>query len=154
MEAFELKPYGLGVGVLRPLSPGNAEPLATALAAMPPWSVIGWPAEAMAASLKRERPSVHRFELLVEGELAGIVTIQNPFLHGPYLQVLAVLPAFQGRDLGTAILQWMEEEARSVEVAPALALRVGLQRARARVLRALRLQGGCGARPARERRVG
>jgi ribosomal protein S18 acetylase RimI-like enzyme len=115
MEAFELKTYDLSIGLLRSLSPGNAEPLAVALAAMPPWSVIGWPARSMAASLKRERPSVHRFELLVDGELAGVVAIQNPFLHGPYLQVLAVLPAFQGRNLGAAILQWMEEEARSVE---------------------------------------
>ena len=115
MEAFEPQQYDIGGGQLRPLSPGNTGTLAQMLAAMPPWSVIGWPAELMLAGLRRQRPSVYRFELVAEGELAGIVTIQNPFLHGPYLQLLAVLPAFQGRGLGEAVLRWMEQEARSQE---------------------------------------
>jgi ribosomal protein S18 acetylase RimI-like enzyme len=51
----------------------------------------------------------------VGNELAGIVTVQDPFLHGPYLQLLAILPAYQGRNLGLRILQWMEAEARQAE---------------------------------------
>ena len=82
---------------------------------MPPWSVIGWPAERLTASFHRQAPSVRRFELMVEDELAGTVTIQDPFLHGPYLQLLAILPGFQGHKLGAAVLQWMEREARSAE---------------------------------------
>ncbi len=115
MDAFELTTHDIGAGLLRPLSHGNAERLGAALAAMPPWSVIAWPAARLAAGFKREVPSVHRFELLVEGELAGIAGIQNPFLYGPYLQILAVLPGFQGRYLGSAILEWMEREARMQE---------------------------------------
>ncbi len=115
MEAFELKTHDTGAGLLRPLSPGNAERLGAALAAMPPWSVIGYPAERLAASFRRQPPSVRRFELLVDGELAGTVAIQDPFLHGPYLQLLAIFPGFQGRNLGSAILEWMEREARSQE---------------------------------------
>jgi len=115
MQAFEPKTYDLGAGLLRPLSPWNAEKLGGALAAMPPWSVIGWPAELLTAGFLRQAPSVRRFELLAGGELAGIVTIQHPFLHGPYLQLLAVLPEFQGRNLGLAILRWMEHQARAEE---------------------------------------
>ena len=33
----------------------------------------------------------------------------------PYLQLLAVLPEFQGRNLGLRLLQWMEFEARGAE---------------------------------------
>ncbi len=113
MEAFALDTHDIGAGLLRPLSPGSAEELGPALAAMPPWSVIGWPAASLIAGFKRERPSFRLFELLAGGELAGAVSIQNPFLHGPYLQLLAILPGFQGRRLGAAILQWMEREARS-----------------------------------------
>ncbi len=112
MQAFELKTYDLGLGLLRPLSPGNAEKLGAAVAAMPPWSVIGWPAELLTAAFLRQPPSVRRFELLAGGKLAGIVTIQDPFLHGPYLQLLAILPSFQGLNLGLSVLQWMEQQAR------------------------------------------
>ena len=98
MEAFELRTHPIGAGLLRPLSPGTPEKLGAALAAMPPWSVIGWPAERLTASFHRQAPSVRRFELMVEDELAGTVTIQDPFLHGPYLQLLAVLPGFQGQN--------------------------------------------------------
>ncbi len=115
MEAFELRTHPIGAGLLRPLSPGTAEKLGAALAAMPPWSVIGWPAERLTATFKHQRPSVRRFELIVDGELAGTVTIQDPFLHGPYLQLLAILPGFQARNLGAAVLRWMEREARSEE---------------------------------------
>jgi ribosomal protein S18 acetylase RimI-like enzyme len=115
MEAFELRTHHIGGGVLRPLSPRNVEALGVALAGMPPWSVIAWPAERLAASLRRELPSVRRFELMVEGKLAGTVGIQDPFLLGPYLQLLAILPDFQGRYLGSEILEWMEREARMQE---------------------------------------
>jgi ribosomal protein S18 acetylase RimI-like enzyme len=115
MAVFEPTNHDLGAGLLRPLSANNAETLGQALAAMPPWSVIGWPAELLTAGFLRQRPSVSRFELVVEGELAGIVAIQDPFLHGPYLQILAILPGFQRRNLGLAVLQWMEREARRGE---------------------------------------
>ncbi len=115
MDAFEHETHDIGAGLLRPLSPGNAEILGAAMAAMPPWSVIGWPAERLIAGFKRQPPSVHRFELLAGGELAGTVSIQNPFLHGPYLQLLAILPGFQGRNLGWAVLEWMEGQARRQE---------------------------------------
>lgn len=131
MEAFELKTHDIGAGLLRPLSPGNAERLGAALAAMPPWSVIGWPAELLTAAFKRQPACVRRFELIAAAELAGIVTIQDPFLHGPYLQLLAILPGYQGRNLGLAILQWMEREAR-VEEARQLWLCVSTFNKRAR----------------------
>lgn len=115
MAAFEPTNHDLGAGFLRPLSPGSAEKLGPALASIPPWSVIGWPAELLTAAFRRERPSVSRFELVVEGELAGAVTIQDPFLHGPYLQLLAIIPKFQRRNLGWAVLEWMEREARGEE---------------------------------------
>ncbi len=115
MEAFELTTHDLKAAILRPLTAGNAGRLGEALAAMPPWSVIGWPADLMTRSLLRELPSVRRFEIVAEGELAGIATIQHPFLHGPYLQLLAILPGFQGRNLGLHVLQWMEAEARAAE---------------------------------------
>ncbi len=115
MNSFEFKAHYLGELILRPLTAEGAEELGPALAAIPPWSIIGWPAERMTLGLKRQQPSVKRFEVLANGLRAGIIVIQDPFLHGPYLQLLAVLPDFQGRNLGLRLLQWMEGEARRVE---------------------------------------
>jgi len=115
MHPFALTTYDLGPLDLRPFTLGNAITLGEAMASMPPWSVIGWPVDRLIRTLQRELPSVRRFEVIVEEALAGIVTIQDPFLHGPYLQLLAILPEFQGRKLGQHILEWMEAQARLSE---------------------------------------
>ncbi len=112
---FELRTHELGSVALAPLSTESAPILGHALAAIPPWSVIGWPAERMTRAFTYPSASVYRFEVIANGKLAGIVTIQNPFLHGPYLQLLAILPEFQGQKLGLRILEWMEAEARGIE---------------------------------------
>lgn len=115
MQPFELAAHDLGDLTLAPLAPENASTLGEALAAIPPWSVIGYPAERMTRGLTREAASVKRFEVLAGGRLAGLIVIQDPFLHGPYLQLLAVLPGFQGRNIGLRLLRWMEAEARRAE---------------------------------------
>jgi ribosomal protein S18 acetylase RimI-like enzyme len=115
MLSFELTMHDLGALALRPFAAENAGVIAESLAAIPPWSVIGYPAERMARAFKSEQPSLKRFEVAAEGKLAGLVAIQDPFLHGPYLQLFAVLPEFQGRGFGLRLLQWMEEEARLAE---------------------------------------
>jgi ribosomal protein S18 acetylase RimI-like enzyme len=70
----------------------------------------------MVRALQTERPSVRRFEAVAKGKLAGIVTIQEPWLHGPYLQLLGFLPEYQGRGFGLRALEWMEAEARRAEM--------------------------------------
>jgi ribosomal protein S18 acetylase RimI-like enzyme len=115
MRAFELKNYDLAGAVLRPLAAENAPRLGAALAAMPPWSVTGLPAESLIRSFRAEVPCLWRFEIVADGELAGMAAIQHPFLHGPYLQLLAILPGFQGHSLGLRVLEWMEIQARMEE---------------------------------------
>lgn len=115
MNTFELTGHDLGELVLRPLSAENAKKLGEALAAIPPWSVIGYPAERLVDWLQREQPAMIKFEVLAAPELAGVIVIQDPFLHGPYLKLIAVLPKFQGRSFGLRLLQWMESEARQAE---------------------------------------
>jgi ribosomal protein S18 acetylase RimI-like enzyme len=114
-QTFEAAIHDLDVATLQPLTAASAKSLGEVLATIPPWSVIGWPAERMIRGLQRELPSVRRFEVLTSGKLAGVITIQDPFLHGPYLQLLAILPEYQGRNLGLRLLQWMESEARRAE---------------------------------------
>jgi ribosomal protein S18 acetylase RimI-like enzyme len=113
---YERRAHDLGGLSLQPLTHSNAEILGQALASMEPWATIGWPPERMVRALQHERPSMHRFEVLAGAGLAGIITIQEPWLHGPYLQLLAILPAHQGKGFGQRLLTWMEAEARSSEM--------------------------------------
>ena len=115
MNAFELTAHDLGELALRPLSAENAQKLGEALAAIPPWSIIGCPAERLVDWLCRDQPTMKKFEALEGGGLAGGIVIQDPFLHGPYLKLIAILPEFQGKNLGLCLLRWMELEARRGE---------------------------------------
>jgi ribosomal protein S18 acetylase RimI-like enzyme len=115
MNAFELTAHNLGELALRPLSAENARKLGEALSIIPPWSVIGYPAERLADWLQREQPTMRKFEVMAGVRLAGIIVIQEPFLYGPYLKLIAILPAFQGQGFGLRLLQWMESQARRQE---------------------------------------
>jgi ribosomal protein S18 acetylase RimI-like enzyme len=44
-------------------------------------------------------------------EEAGVISLRSPWLKGPYLELLAIFPMFQGRGIGTKLLHWMEQEA-------------------------------------------
>ncbi len=115
MNGFELTAHDLGELVLRPLTAENAERIGEALAAMPPWSVIGYPARRLVDWLQREQPTMRKFGVMAGAKLAGVIVIQDPFLHGPYLKLIALLPEFQGQNFGLRLLQWMETEARREE---------------------------------------
>jgi ribosomal protein S18 acetylase RimI-like enzyme len=47
----------------------------------------------------------------VEGKEAGVVSVRDPWLKGPYLELLALLPPFQNRGLGATLIGWLEGEA-------------------------------------------
>lgn len=104
------QPVTLNLG---PFPSHEAEPLATAIAAIPPWSIYGYPAAAIASYLKGSEPEGRRYLMQVDGLSAGAVGLQPNWLRGPYLRFLAILPPFQGRGLGAAILRWIEDEARN-----------------------------------------
>lgn len=97
---------------LKPIAFEDAAPLAAALAAMLPWSVYPYPAEGIRHYLVTEEPGAPRYALTIGGTTAGVAGLRLGWLRGPYLQMLAVLPAFQGHGAGRRVLDWMEREAR------------------------------------------
>jgi diamine N-acetyltransferase len=100
----------LGGARLVPLDFEAIGPLANAIAAMPPWSVMRYSADALARFLAAPDGGVARFLVAVDGEYAGAVSVRFPWLKGPYLELLALLPSFQGRGIGSALLVWFEME--------------------------------------------
>jgi diamine N-acetyltransferase len=78
---------------------------------MPPWSVMQYRAPAMTRFFQAFDAGASRYLVAVDGKEAGAVSVRFPFLKGPYLELLALLPDFQGRGLGGDLIAWFEREA-------------------------------------------
>jgi ribosomal protein S18 acetylase RimI-like enzyme len=96
---------------LAPLDAAAAAELADRLASMDPWRRLGYAAERLQRYLSGDGPALARYRVDAGGELAGAITVRWPWLHGPYLELLAILPEAQGQGLGGALLAWLEAEA-------------------------------------------
>jgi GNAT superfamily N-acetyltransferase len=72
---------------------------------------MSYPADALARFLASSADGAYRYRVEAGGELAGAVSIRQPWLKGPYLELLALLPRFQNRGIGAEILDWFEREA-------------------------------------------
>jgi GNAT superfamily N-acetyltransferase len=108
---FSTIPIELGRARLAALVPEVCERLAASIVAMPPWSVMNYPADAMARFLATPDHGASCYLVEVEGEQAGAVSVRSPWLKGPYLELLALLPKAQGQGIGASILAWFEQEA-------------------------------------------
>lgn len=95
------------------LPPDAVPALADAFAAMLPWKAYPFTASQLRAYLAKGEPGAPRYLVTVNGAAAGAMGLRLEWLRGPYLQFLGILPAFQGRGLGAAVLGWMEREARA-----------------------------------------
>lgn len=103
---------------LRPLEPVDAGPLALVLTAMYPWARLGYAAPALEGYLKREDAALTRWVIERQGRTAGLLALRSPWLRGPYVELFAILPDFQGNGLGGAVMDWAARSA--AEVAPNL----------------------------------
>jgi len=116
LSPFARRRYPLALCALRPLRTGDAPALAQALAAMDPWLTFGYPADRFVRYLCRRDPALQRYAIMNKRKLAGVAAVRYPWLHGAYLELLGILPAFQGRGLGAEVMQWFED--RSFSAAP------------------------------------
>jgi ribosomal protein S18 acetylase RimI-like enzyme len=110
---FAPEVHDLGVCRLAPMDEAAAARLGGQLAAMDPWQRLGYAADRLQGYLAADSPALARYRIDVEGMLAGAMTVRWPWLHGPYLELLAVLPEAQGRGLGGALLDWLAAQAGS-----------------------------------------
>lgn len=91
----------------------DASSTAEILCAMDPWKTLAVPGETMCAYLMKSDPALRKYSVFVEEKIAGIVAVRYPWLRGPYLELLAVFPEYQGRGIGRRIIEWMAVETSS-----------------------------------------
>jgi ribosomal protein S18 acetylase RimI-like enzyme len=100
---------------LAPLAPAECPSLAASIVAMEPWSVMEYPADRLSEFLASPDGGVTRRLIEIGGERAGVISVRYPWLKGPYLELLALLPPFQRKGIGGMLLQRFEREAVSRE---------------------------------------
>ncbi|MGE5548850.1 MAG: N-acetyltransferase family protein [Solirubrobacterales bacterium] len=90
--------------MIRPLAAEEIPAIATALAGMEPWRTLGFGAGGLAAYLGRADGGLR--VVLDRGGVAGVMVLRQPWLRGPSIELLAVLPAAQGGGVGRALVDW------------------------------------------------
>lgn len=97
---------------LAPMTADVARTLGPALAGIEPWARLGTSPALMRSFLGAVEAGAPRFQILAQGAVAGCVVVRHPWLHGPYLNLIGLLPPYQSRGIGERALSWFEAEAR------------------------------------------
>lgn len=90
----------------RPLVADDITVLAPALAVMDPWRRLGFTAVGLAAYLGREDAALTRMVVEQDARPMAVLALRRPWLRGPYIELLAVLPEAQGHGLGYRLVEW------------------------------------------------
>lgn len=91
---------------LRPLVADDCAGLAAALADMEPWRTLGFSTAGLTAYLGRDDGALTRLVVEQDGTAAAVMALRRPWLRGPYIELLAVVPAAQGRGYGRCLVDW------------------------------------------------
>jgi diamine N-acetyltransferase len=113
VENFE-QPVVLQCCELSHLTEEAAKALSVALAEMDPWLSLGYQPGGLYRYLTRSDAGLARRAVFSSGALSGVVCVRYPWLCGANLELLALLPGFQGLGMGAELLGWLSEEARSL----------------------------------------
>lgn len=105
--------YRLSACELKVLNEQDAEYIADMLAVMDPWCRMAYTASGLHRYLIRRDPALYRFMVVTSESIAGVVGVRHPWLRGPYLELLAIFPPFQGNAIGRNVINWLAEESRS-----------------------------------------
>jgi len=96
---------------LKTMSLNESNSLASDLSKIIPWSKIPSAENALHSHFSRDDPALNRFAIYYDDSCVGAVSARYPWLKGPYLELLGLIPAAQGKGIGRAILSWFEQEA-------------------------------------------
>ena len=94
----------------RALAAKEAETIARACAGFDPYLRLGYRAETLAAYLTRPDSSLSRYAIENDGSFIGVLALRKPWLRGPLIEMLALLPDAQGRGFGGKILDRCKSE--------------------------------------------
>lgn len=95
-----------------PMSTDTAAHLGPQFATVGPWKHYGASPEQLTASFCDATGGNRPFAIFAGDAIAGAIIVRDPWLIGPYLVFLGILPEYQGQKIGDCVLRWFEAEAR------------------------------------------
>lgn len=112
-QSLEYKPGDVAGTPLRleRMSNQHARPLATALSKVTPWCEVPLAEDSLYDHFSIEDQALLRFAIIYGDQCAGVISVRYPWLKGPYLELLGLLPEAQRKGLGTELINWFENEA-------------------------------------------
>ena len=96
--------------IWRALEGFEAETIAAACVTFDPYLRLGYRAETVSHYLIRPDPALDRYAIETGGYLIGVLALRRPWLRGPLIEMLALLPEAQGQGNGTLILDRCKSE--------------------------------------------
>lgn len=112
--AFAKERYDIDDGLaLSLMTTQQAKEAGLMCAAMEPWLSYPFEASELTRFFAAQRPHAPRFAVTLADTFAGALVVQRDWLRGPYVHMLAISVQFQKRGLGSALLRFVENEARS-----------------------------------------
>jgi len=96
--------------IWRALAGSDAETIAAACVTFDPYLRLGYRAETLIHYLTRPDPALDRYAIDANGRLIGVMALRRPWLRGPLIEMLALLPTAQGQGFGSKILDRCKNE--------------------------------------------
>lgn len=114
------------------LSPVRAEyvsALSIILCSMDPWLTLEYTPEAFEFYLLHADPALARHAVMISGEVAGVLSLRNPWLFGPFIELLALFDGFRSKGTGSRIVEWISQRHKATNLwATVSSFNVGAQK--------------------------
>jgi diamine N-acetyltransferase len=111
--SFSASHYDVSPGVtLTLLKPFEAGQVGVLFASIDPWARYPYTAAQLTKFFAENEPGAPRFAIRVDGALEGGLIVRTNWFRGPYIHMLALAPGVQGRAIGSAVMDFIEREAR------------------------------------------
>ncbi len=109
-DHYQLSPT-VALNVLRPYEAGQ---VGVMLASMDPWARYPVSAAELTSFFAGTELGAPRFAVRVNGTLEGAIAVKTNWFRGPYIQTFALSRNLQGHGIGSAIMVFIESQARSI----------------------------------------
>lgn len=111
MSKFGEKAYNLGMCQLRHVTKKDAKFLSVELASIDPWKTLGSTREEFEQGFQSQTNSTNTYAVIFEDNPVGVISVRYPWLLGPYLGFLGIIPQAQGKGIGKTLMNWLAETA-------------------------------------------
>ena len=112
MSGFGEETYDLGVCQLCFPTVKDAEFLGQEFVKIEPWKTLNSSSKGLIDGFLYQDSATNTYSVIHESEAVGIISVRYPWLVGPYLGFLGLIPSSQGKGLGKVLMAWLEEKAK------------------------------------------